>query len=137
MSDEIYERLVYDGAKHVSIASLSKEAHDLTITINSFSQSYAMTGWRLRYMAAPKQWLKRLILSRTIRPLIPHRFALGACRVEGDQQPLADMREFDMCNYMFDRISRFRTSAVKPRAHFILVNISRWGSLLKISPTAY
>src|SRR4029078_13125282 len=54
LSDEIYEKLVYDDAKHVSIASLSKEAYDLTITVNGFSKSYAMTGWRLGYMAAPE-----------------------------------------------------------------------------------
>src|ERR671924_1635735 len=53
LSDEIYEKLVYDDAKHVSIASLSQEAYDLTITINGFSKSYAMTGWRLGYLAAP------------------------------------------------------------------------------------
>ena len=53
LSDEIYEKLVYDGVKHVSVASLSKEAYDLTITINGFSKSYAMTGWRLGYLAAP------------------------------------------------------------------------------------
>src|SRR6266446_3880849 len=47
LSDEIYEKLVYDDTKHVSIASLSKEAYDLTITVNGFSKSYAMTGWRL------------------------------------------------------------------------------------------
>src|SRR2546428_10780643 len=54
LSDEIYEKLVYDGAKHVSVASLSKEAYDLTITITGFSKSYAMTGWRLGYLAAPE-----------------------------------------------------------------------------------
>ena len=54
LSDEIYEKLVYDDAKHVSIASLSKQAYDLTITINGFSKSYAMTGWRLGYMGAPE-----------------------------------------------------------------------------------
>src|SRR4029078_7941385 len=53
LSDEIYEKLVYDDVKHCSIASLSKEAYDLTITINGFSKSYAMTGWRLGYLAAP------------------------------------------------------------------------------------
>src|SRR6185295_19519929 len=47
LSDEIYEKLVYDDAQHVSIASLSKQAYDLTITVNGFSKSYAMTGWRL------------------------------------------------------------------------------------------
>ncbi len=47
LSDEIYEKLTYDGAEHVSIASLDPEAYDLTITINGFSKAYAMTGWRL------------------------------------------------------------------------------------------
>src|SRR5258708_3724980 len=53
LSDEIYEKLIYDDAQHVSIASLSKAAYDLTITVNGFSKSYAMTGWRLGYVAAP------------------------------------------------------------------------------------
>src|SRR5207247_6109535 len=53
LSDEIYEKLVYDDAQHVSVASLSKQAYDLTITVNGFSKSYAMTGWRLGYLAAP------------------------------------------------------------------------------------
>src|SRR5436309_2217372 len=54
LSDEIYEKLVYDGVKHVSIGSLSKYAHDLTITVNGVRKSYAMTGWRLGYLAAPE-----------------------------------------------------------------------------------
>src|SRR5436309_6320119 len=54
LSVEIYEKLVYDDTKHVSIGSLSKEADDLTITINGLSKSYAMTGWRLGYLAAPE-----------------------------------------------------------------------------------
>src|SRR5205807_6225164 len=52
LSDEIYEKLVYDDVKHVSIASLLKEAYDLTLTVIGFSISYAMTGWRLGYLAA-------------------------------------------------------------------------------------
>src|SRR5260370_37763934 len=44
LSDEIYEKLVYDDARHVSIASLSKVAYDLTITVNGFSKTYAITG---------------------------------------------------------------------------------------------
>lgn len=53
LSDEIYEHLVYGESKHVSIASLSKELYDLTITINGFSKAYSMTGWRVGYAAAP------------------------------------------------------------------------------------
>src|SRR5438046_3568024 len=58
LSDEIYEKLVYDDAKHVSIGSLSKEAYDLTITVNGFSKSYAMTGWRLGYLDATDEVVK-------------------------------------------------------------------------------
>ncbi len=64
LSDEIYEKLVYDGAEHVSIASLTPEAYDLTITVNGFSKAYSMTGWRLGYLGAP---------SPSPRPSIPCR----------------------------------------------------------------
>lgn len=53
ISDEIYERLVYDGVKHVSIASLSPAMKERTIVINGVSKAYAMTGWRLGYAAGP------------------------------------------------------------------------------------
>ena len=133
LSDEIYEKLVYDGAKHVSIGSLSQEAYDLTITINGFSKSYAMTGWRLGYLAAPDA------VSRAVDSIQSHTSSnassfsqYGAlAALKGDQQPLADMREeFEMRrNYMFDRISKIsNVTAVKPQgAFYILVNISQLG----------
>ncbi len=53
ISDEIYEKLVYDGEKHYSIAQYSEKMKDLTIIINGMSKTYAMTGWRIGYLAAP------------------------------------------------------------------------------------
>ena len=53
LSDEIYERLIYDGLKHVSIAGVLPEMKDRTIVINGVSKAYAMTGWRLGYAAGP------------------------------------------------------------------------------------
>ncbi len=53
LSDEVYEKMVYDGVKHYSIASLA-EMKNRCITVNSFSKTYAMTGWRLGYAIAPK-----------------------------------------------------------------------------------
>lgn len=53
IADEIYEHLVYDGAKHQSIGSLGSDVLSRTITINGCSKSYSMTGWRLGYAAAP------------------------------------------------------------------------------------
>ena len=54
ISDEIYEKMVYDGAVHVSAASISPEAYQKTIVVSGFSKAYAMTGWRLGYAAGPK-----------------------------------------------------------------------------------
>lgn len=53
ISDEIYEHLIYDGLEHVSIATLAKEIKERTILVNGFSKTFAMTGWRLGYAAAP------------------------------------------------------------------------------------
>jgi len=62
LSDEIYEKLVYDTDKpHVSIASLSPEINVRTITVNGLSKTYAMTGWRLGYLTAPRWLTKRII----------------------------------------------------------------------------
>lgn len=53
LADEIYEKLIYGGETHFSIAQCSQEMKDLTIVINGVSKSYAMTGWRLGYLACP------------------------------------------------------------------------------------
>ena len=54
ISDEIYEKIVYDGFRHVSIASLNDEIKALTLTVNGLSKSHSMTGWRMGYAAGPK-----------------------------------------------------------------------------------
>lgn len=58
ISDEIYEKLIYDNERHISIASLSSYAYKNTIVINGFSKSSAMTGWRIGYAAANKEIIK-------------------------------------------------------------------------------
>lgn len=133
LSDEIYEKLVYDDVKHVSIASLSQEAYDLTITVNGFSKAYAMTGWRLGYMAAPEAVAKAADNIQSHSTSHPCSFAQrgAVAALKGDQQPLADMREeFSMRrDYMYDRITKIpNITAVRPQgAFYILVNISQLG----------
>jgi aspartate aminotransferase len=133
LSDEIYEKLVYDEAQHVSVASLSKEAADLTITVNGFSKAYAMTGWRLGYLAAPEAVAKAADNIQSHSTSHPTSFAQrGAlAALKGDQQALADMRdEFNLRRgYMYDRITKIpNITAVKPEgAFYILVNISQLG----------
>ncbi len=58
IADEIYEYLVDEDVEHISVASLSEEIYNHTITINGVSKSYAMTGWRIGYLAAPKEVAK-------------------------------------------------------------------------------
>lgn len=61
LSDEIYEKLIYGDKKHVSIASLSQDAYERTITLNGFAKAYCMTGWRLGYAAGPQDVINGMI----------------------------------------------------------------------------
>ncbi len=133
LSDEIYEKLVYDDAKHISPASLSKEAYDLTITINGFSKAYAMTGWRLGYLGAPEEIAKVIDSIQSHSTSGPNSFAQkGAlAALKGSQQCVADMRdEFNVRReYMFERLSAIpNMTTVKPLgAFYMLANISKFG----------
>jgi aspartate aminotransferase len=55
VSDEIYEKILYDGAKHLSIGAAGPEIYERTITSSGFAKTYAMTGWRIGYLAGPPQ----------------------------------------------------------------------------------
>ncbi len=131
LADEIYEKLTYDGVEHVSIASLSPEIYDLTITVNGFSKAYAMTGWRLGYLAANDEISKAIDSMQSHSTSNPCSFAQkgGLAALKGDQQQVNDMRaEFEMRrNYMYQRFSSINgVSVVKPQgAFYMLVNISR------------
>src|SRR5687767_13897812 len=126
LSDEIYEKLTYDGAEHVSVAGISKQAYDLTITVNGFSKSYAMTGWRLGYLAAPEAIAKAVDAIQSHSTSNPCSFAQkGAlAALKGDQQPVSDMRdEFDMRRkYMINRLKSIaRISVVEPKGAFYVL----------------
>jgi aspartate aminotransferase len=58
ISDEIYEKLLYDGVKHASLAALDSRLYDRTFTVNGHSKAYAMTGWRIGYAAGPAVGIK-------------------------------------------------------------------------------
>ncbi|MEI6714342.1 MAG: pyridoxal phosphate-dependent aminotransferase [Verrucomicrobiota bacterium] len=133
LSDEIYEKLTYDGAEHVSIASLSQTAYNLTITINGFSKAYSMTGWRLGYLGAPEPIAKAIDAIQSHSTSNPCSFAQkgGLAALKGDQTPVEDMRaEFDLRRqYMVNRLrSIARITVVEPKgAFYVLANISQFG----------
>ncbi len=58
ISDEIYEKIIYDGTEHVSIAALHPDVKGRTLLVNGFSKAYAMTGWRVGYGAGPSDLMK-------------------------------------------------------------------------------
>jgi len=133
LSDEIYEKLIYDDAQHVSPASLSKEAYDLTITINGFSKAYAMTGWRLGYLGAPEEIAKVIDSLQSHSTSGPNSFAQkGAlAALKGSQQCVTDMRdEFNIRReYMYERLAAIpNMTAVKPLgAFYMLANVAKFG----------
>lgn len=133
LSDEIYEKLVYDDAKHVSIATLSKDVYNLTLTVNGFSKPYAMTGWRLGYVAAPEGVAKVIDSLQSHSTSNPTSFAQkGALAAyKGPQDCVAEMqKEYDRrrkrAMELLDGIARL--SYVRPQgAFYILINISQTG----------
>ena len=94
VSDEIYEKLIYDGASHASIGSLGNEIFDLAITCNGFSKAYAATGWRLGYAAGPEHVIKAAINIQSHSTSGANTFAqYGAiAALEGPDEMIEEMR---------------------------------------------
>ncbi len=94
VSDEIYEKLLYDGLRHLSIGSLSEEIFDLTLTCNGFSKAYAATGWRLGYAAGPKHVIEAAIDIQSHTTSGPNTFAQygGIAALEESQESIEVMR---------------------------------------------
>jgi aspartate/methionine/tyrosine aminotransferase len=94
VSDEIYEAITYDGARHISPASLSPEARGRTIIVNSLSKTYAITGWRVGYCAAPAPIIQAMLLVLQQSSRGPATFVQDAAAIalSGPQQCVEDMR---------------------------------------------
>lgn len=93
LSDEMYEKLIYGGEKQFSIAAVSPEMKELTIIVNGVSKSYAMTGWRLGFVAAPKHVAKAIgsFQSHTTSNVNTITQYAAIAAYEGDQKPMEDM----------------------------------------------
>lgn len=91
LSDEIYEKIIYDR-RHISLGSLPG-MESRTVTINGFSKAYAMTGWRLGYLAGPKEimkWVTRL-LSHSVSQATTFVQRAGVAAMQGPQEEVAVM----------------------------------------------
>jgi aspartate aminotransferase len=123
VSDEIYEKLVYDGHKHVSIAQLSPELKEKTIIINGVSKSHSMTGWRIGYAAGNKEVIKamdNLASHSTSNPTSVAQYASIAA-YNGTQEPVETMRQAfeERLNIIYKKLVQIPGfSCIKPQGAF-------------------
>lgn len=128
--DEIYEKLVYNGFKHVSVASLSKDIKQRTITVNGLSKSHAMTGWRIGFAAGPKELIDamtKIQSQSTSNPTsIAQKAAVEALTGRQDFIPVM-LSEFDKRRlYMLERLRKIKgITCVRPLgAFYVFPNVS-------------
>ncbi|MGM0828107.1 MAG: pyridoxal phosphate-dependent aminotransferase [Bacillota bacterium] len=125
VSDEIYEKLVYDGNSHTSIAELSPELKEQTIVINGVSKSHSMTGWRIGYAAGNETIIKamtNLASHSTSNPTTTSQYGTVAAYL-GDQQPVEEMRQAfeERLNIVFDKLNSIPGfHCLKPQGAFYL-----------------
>ena len=132
ISDEIYEKLIYDGNKHISIASLSDDAKNRTIVINGFSKSFAMTGWRVGYAAANADIIKLMNsiqshFTSNVNSIAQYASVEALLGKKDDLNNMVSHFERRR-NFMVDRISKIdRVSIIKPSgAFYVMLNIGRY-----------
>ncbi len=123
ISDEVYEKIIYDGEEHISIASLGQEIKRLAIVVNGVSKSYSMTGWRIGYAAGPEeiiQVMSNLQSHSTSCPSsISQKAALAA--LEGHEKFSGEMvAEFlKRRDYIVERLNSINgISCLKPQGAF-------------------
>lgn len=132
ISDEIYEKLIYDGREHVSMAALPG-MRERTITLNGFSKAYAMTGWRLGYFCAPAEAVAAMAKAHQFSSICAVSFAqAGAIEaLNGPQDAVAEMvAEYDRRRLMLTkRLAALPgLSFVEPDgAFYFLINITGLG----------
>lgn len=131
ISDEIYEKLIYENMKHISIAALGKDIYDRTVTVNGVSKSYSMTGWRIGYAAGPLEVMKAISNLQSHAASNPASISQWAAlaAITESQDCVDQMRsEFEKRrDLMVSRINGMKKiSCVKPEgAFYVFCDISK------------
>jgi aspartate aminotransferase len=136
LSDEIYEKIIYDR-EHISIGSMDN-MQDLTITVNGFSKAYAMTGWRLGYVSAPKQVYEQMLKlhSHSVSQATSFVQYAGIAALQGDQTPVAAMvREFKARRDLLVKgLNKLGIKCARPDgAFYAFADVSEYGSGEKVA----
>jgi len=140
ISDEIYEKIIYDNLIHTSIGALGPEAKKATITISGFSKSYAMTGWRLGWAIADKPFVSKMAALQSQSNSHVTSFvqwaALTACTLPPSVGAHM-VAEFDKrrryCMERLDKLSDYLTYTRPTGAFYIFINLSKWLIAKKMS----
>ncbi|MBD0311642.1 MAG: pyridoxal phosphate-dependent aminotransferase [Microcoleus sp. T3-bin5] len=133
VADEIYEKIIYDGAQHVSIGSLGKEIFDRTLISSGFAKAYSMTGWRIGYLAGPLELIKATSTIQGHSTSNVCTFAqYGAiAALESSQESVEKMRQAfaQRRQVIFELLDAVPgISCIKPDgAFYMFVNISKTG----------
>lgn len=133
VADEIYEKIIYDGAQHVSIGSLGKEIFDRTLISSGFAKAYSMTGWRVGYLAGPIELIKATSTIQGHSTSNVCTFAqYGAISaLESSQESVEKMRQAfaQRRQVIFELLDAVPgISCIKPDgAFYMFVNISKTG----------
>ena len=131
ISDEIYEKLIYDGEEHISIASLGDDIKAQTIVVNGVSKTYAMTGWRIGYAAGAPEVIKAMTAFQSHATSNANSIAQAAAAeaLKNGEREIADMvKEFDARRILMHGLINGidGLSANKPKgAFYAMMNISR------------
>ena len=131
ISDEIYEKLIYDGNKHVSIASVSEYMRNNTVVINGVSKAYAMTGWRIGYLGAPKllaDAINRLQGQTTSNACTFAQFASVTALNEYTSDLEVMVKTYDeRRKYMISRAQKLGVNYINPMgAFYLFMDISNY-----------
>ena len=117
ISDEIYEKIMFDNLRHVSIASFGKDIYNLTITVNGLSKSYSMTGWRIGYLAGPADIVdavSKLQDHSTSNPTsISQKAAVAALNVPDDFCKVMACEFQKRRDYAIERLNKIKNVAIK------------------------
>ncbi len=121
ISDEIYEKIIYDGKKHSSIASLGKEIKRKTLLVNGLSKTYAMTGWRIGYTAGPREIIRAMGNLQSQSTSNPTSFVQKAA--------LAALTDSRRESVIAEMLKKFQE-----RRDFLTMELSKWEKVRFLNP---
>jgi len=133
ISDEIYEKILYDGAVHTSVAALGPEVKSQTLTISGFSKSYCMTGWRLGWATGDKELIKKMVAMQSqsnshVTAFVQWAGITAAKLPKSQVEQMVEVfdRRRRYCMKRLDALSSHLSYAVPQGAFYVFINLTKF-----------